>query len=94
MVQRFGKGLVLAGFAVFMFAVVWWYLFYAQLLDQDVKRASECFYTTTQDCAVGNLVVTVMGDIAVYDPQVLWLAAGLAIAGIVLLVSGSAGDKH
>lgn len=85
MLRQLGKGLFLAGFATFIGAVVWWYLFYAQLLAEDVKMASECFYRTTADCAIGNVVVSTFGDIPVYSPDILWLAAGLAGFGAFLI---------
>lgn len=85
MLRQLGKGLFLAGFAIFVAAVVWWYLFYAQLLEEDVKLASGCFYKTTADCAIGNVVVSTFGDIPVYSPDILWLAAGLVGCGAILL---------
>lgn len=88
MLRQLGKGLILASIAAFVASVVWWYLFFAQLLEEDVKLASSCFYETTPDCAIGNVVVSTFGDIPVYSPDLLWLAAGLFGLGIILLGAG------
>ncbi|NQV45186.1 MAG: hypothetical protein HQ501_09800 [Rhodospirillales bacterium] len=85
MLKQLGKGLILAGFASFAASVAWWYLFFAQLLKEDVKQASACFYQTTTDCAIGNMVISTFGDIPAYSPDLLWLAAGLVGLGIMLL---------
>ncbi len=85
MLRRLGKGLILAGFASFVTSVVWWYLFFEQLLKEDVKRASACFYQTTTDCAIGNVVISALGDIPVYSPELLWLAGGLTGLGMILV---------
>ncbi len=85
MLKQLGKGLILAGLASFAAAVAWWYLFYAQLLKEDVKQASACFYQTTTDCAIGNAVIAALGDIPAYSPDLLWLAAGLVGLGIMVL---------
>ena len=85
MLRRLGKGLILAGFATFVASVVWWYLFFEQLLKEDVKRASACFYQTTTECALGNMFISTFGDIPVYDPELLWLAGGLTGLGMMLM---------
>jgi len=85
MLRRLGKGLTLAGFVSFVASVIWWYLFFEQLLKEDVKRASACFYQTTSDCAIGNVFISALGDIPVYSPELLWLAGGLAGFGILLI---------
>lgn len=85
MLDRLGKGLILAGFATFVAAVVWWYMYYEQLLGTDVKRLSKCFYETTPSCALGNKIVSAFGDIPPYSPDLLWLAAGMFGAGIILI---------
>lgn len=93
MLRQLGKGLILAGFASFVASVAWWYLFYAQLLKEDVKTASACFYQTTTDCAIGNVVISALGDIPVYSPDLLWLAGGLVGLGIILIGARPATNK-
>lgn len=73
------------GFAV---AVVWWYLFFEQMLGSSVKQASQCFYRTTESCSVGNAVGSVVGGIPAYSPILLWAAVGLAVLGLVLIGHG------
>ncbi len=79
-----GKTFIALGFMLFVVAVAWWYLFYSQFFGDDVKRASDCFYYTTDLCSVGNLAA-VISDVPVYSPIVLWIAVGVFALGFVLL---------
>lgn len=93
--KQLGRALILAGVATFIAAVVWWYMFFEQLLNEDVKRASSCFYRTTTDCAIGNVMISTFGDIPVYSPELLWLAAGLFGLGLMMLGATSrSGENH
>jgi hypothetical protein len=51
-----GKTSLVGGIFCFALAVVWWWALFEQLLGADVKTASECFYYTTELCAVGGLI--------------------------------------
>lgn len=82
---RIGKGLLALGALVFCGAVAWWYLFYEQVLGENVQMARDCFYHTTDTCAVGNLVLEYTGNIPPYDPMVLWVAGILAVVGVLVL---------
>jgi len=93
MLRQLGKALILAGFASFMTSVAWWYLFFSQLLKEDVKRASGCFYKTTTDCAIGNVVISAVGDIPAYSPDLLWLAGVLTGLGIILIGAKPGADN-
>ncbi len=82
------------GLILFGLATAWWYLFFEQMLGENVKQASECFYYTTKLCTAGNLVGSLTGflsDIPVYSPQALWIAAATFIAGVVLYALGRPG---
>jgi hypothetical protein len=79
-----GKFLLLVGGTLFVGAVAWWYLFYAQFLGEDVKQASECFYYRTDVCALGD-VVSVVGNIPTYSPIPLWASVATIVVGLVLL---------
>lgn len=79
-----GKLVTGAGVAGFAVAVAWWYLFFEQMLGVDVKAASECFYTTTVQCEVGNFVGAFL-EMPPYNPVFLW-ASGTAFA-LGLLIS-------
>jgi len=92
--QQLGKALIMAGFLSFFASIVWWYMFFEQLLAEDVKRASKCFYQTTTDCAISNAVISTLGDIPVYSPDLLWLATGLAGLGIILLGMKSGDNRE
>ncbi|MBT6093845.1 MAG: hypothetical protein HOH04_03115 [Rhodospirillaceae bacterium] len=83
MIRPFGKLLILFGLATFMAALAWWLAFFHQMLGDDVKRASECFYSTTLECEVGNMVGHFM-DIPPYDPVALWISG--VIFGMGLLI--------
>jgi hypothetical protein len=74
---------MLLGVVGFAGATVWWYLFFEQLLGESVKEASECFYATTLQCEVGNLVGQV-GDLPPYDPNSLYASAAVFVVGVFI----------
>ena len=82
------RWLIWLSVAGFVASTAWWYLFFEQMLGQDVKRASGCFYQTTADCRLGNVLGT-FGSIPAYNPVLLWLSAagfgfGLLLYGVIL----------
>lgn len=83
MIRSVGKMLMVLGGVGFVTALVWWFSFFRQMLGENVKRASECFYRTTLECQIGNLIGGFM-DIPPYNPVLLW-ASGI-MAGVGLLV--------
>ncbi len=83
----FGQGLIVVSFVSFLGAVIWWHRFYSRLLQDDVKMASECFYQTTPDCAAGNYVVSMISEVPVYRPELLWAACIVMVAGVLLFIS-------
>jgi hypothetical protein len=52
-------------------------------MGENVKDASACFYQTTMECKVGNLVGQV-GDIPPYSPVSLWVSGVVFGVGIVM----------
>ena len=64
-------------------ALIWWLWFFHQMLGDDVKAASECFYTTTVQCEVGNFVGFFM-DVPPYEPALLWFAGGAFGLGLLI----------
>jgi len=79
-----GKTLLVLGFGLFAGAVAWWYLFFEQVFGEDVKKASECFYYTTDICSLGE-VVGAVGRIPTYSPIPFWASIVAVGAGIALL---------
>jgi hypothetical protein len=80
-----GKALLIGGLLGFAAAVAWWYAFYEQFLGADVKKASECFYYTTELCSLGG-IVEAAGDIPAYSPAALWIAVAMLVVGTFLAV--------
>ena len=78
------RALIIIGVLLFAGALAWWYVFYEQFLGLDVKQASECFYYTTDLCALSALAEPI-SDVPTYSPVLLWLFGGLVALGIVLL---------
>ncbi len=74
---------MVVGGVAFIAALIWWMTFFRQMLGEDVKRASECFYSTTLECEIGNVVGSFM-DIPPYDPVLLWGAGVLFGAGLLI----------
>lgn len=79
-----GKVLVGLGALTLAGAVWWWYAFFEQVLGHDVKKASQCFYYTTDTCSLAS-VVGYLGDIPTYSPLPFWVSIALMIIGVVLL---------
>ena len=67
----------------FVAALVWWLSFFHQMLGEDVKKASECFYSTTLECEIGNVIGGFM-DIPPYDPVLLWASGVMLGAGVLI----------
>ena len=82
-----GRVCILAGFAGFVSATLWWYLFYSDVLRTDVKLASECFYYTTLGCAAENFLGSWISDFSVYRPEFLWASIVLIVIGLGLIAS-------
>lgn len=82
-VRKIGKFLMWLGVFGFCGATAWWYLFFEQMLGESVKEASECFYTTTVQCEVGNLVGQI-GDTPPYDPRSLYVSAAVFVIGVFI----------
>jgi len=74
---------MLAGVTGFIAATAWWYMFFEQMLGENIKEASECFYQTTVKCEFGNLVGQV-GDVPTYSPASLWLSGSVFVVGVVM----------
>lgn len=81
-----GKLLLAIGALTLIGAVGWWYAFFEQFLGRDVKKASECFYYTTDSCSLAS-VVGYIGDIPTYTPLPFWLAIAVLVIGTILLVA-------
>jgi len=80
----FGKTLLILGVGLLVGAVAWWYLFFEQVFGEDVKKASECFYYTTEICSLGDIVGAV-GHIPTYSPVPFWASIVAIAAGIAFL---------
>ena len=83
LVRKLSRLLMLLGAVAFVTATAWWYQFFAQMLGENVKLASECFYFSTETCATVS-TVEVFFDVPAYSPYMLYLAAGLFAAGLII----------
>lgn len=85
MVRSIGKMLITVGGVGCVAALAWWLSFFHQMLGDDVKRASECFYRTTTECEIGNLVGLFM-DVPPYEPALLWFSAATMVLGLLVYI--------
>ncbi|MBT3659846.1 MAG: hypothetical protein HOB37_15260 [Rhodospirillaceae bacterium] len=83
--QGVGKWIMIGGGIGFVIALAWWLLFFHQMLGDDVKAASECFYRTTVQCEIGNFVGSFF-DTPPYEPALLWASAGTFVVGLLISV--------
>lgn len=79
-----GAAIIITGSVCFVGAVAWWYAFFEQFLGTDVKKASECFYFSSDFCALGDLV-SFVGDIPAYRPWAFWVSVSIIGVGILVL---------
>lgn len=86
-----GRILLVVGFALFVGAVAWWYLFFEQILGEDVKKASDCFYYTTDLCSFGT-AAGLIGDIPTYSPLPFWGAVVAMVSGLAM-IAGARGKR-
>ena len=82
MIRRLGKFLMALGVVLIVVATTWWVMSFYSLLGDELKRASECFYRTTQACEIGNLI-GFFRDVPAYSPLAFWLAVSVFILGLV-----------
>jgi hypothetical protein len=82
----FGKALVAMGALMLVGAVGWWYVFFEQILGRDVKRASQCFYYTTDACSLAS-AVGYLGKIPTYSPVPFWLSVAVMLIGVILMAT-------
>ena len=81
-----GKLLLAIGGLTLLGAVAWWYVFFEQFLGGDVKKASQCFYYTTDTCSLASIAGH-LGDIPTYTPLPFWMSVVLALFGTFFLVA-------
>ncbi len=79
-----GKTMVAIGALMLVGAVGWWYAFFEQVLGHDVKKASQCFYYTTDACSLAS-IVGYIGNIPTYSPLPFWLSVAVMVIGVVFL---------
>ena len=82
MLRLMGKILIGLGAAGLVGATVWWYMFFEQMLGLSVNQASECFYSTTTQCEIGNLIGG-FGDVSSYTPAALWVSLAVLVLGLI-----------
>ena len=83
MIRLLGKLLMVLGFAGFCTATAWWYLFFEQMLGDDVKHASECFYRTTDLCKAAAFADLVF-EVPAYEPAALWISGVVFVIGLLV----------
>ncbi len=86
-----GRILLVVGLALLVGAVVWWYLFFEQILGDNVKQASDCFYYTTDLCSFGA-AVGMVSKIPTYSPLPFWGAAVAIVSGLAM-IAGARGPR-
>jgi len=90
-IHHIGKMFMLFGAVGCAAALAWWLWFFHQMLGDDVKAASECFYMTTVQCEVGNFV-GLFTDVPPYNPTLLWFSG--AALGVGILISTLTSKPH
>jgi hypothetical protein len=83
MIRMIGRVFVVTGAAGFVGAVGWWFMFFHQMLGDNVKQVSGCFYSTTLQCAVADAAGSML-EIPPYDPKLLWGAGAVAAVGLLI----------
>ncbi len=80
---RIGNFLILMGVAICVVATAWWIIFFYDILGEDFQVARECFYMTTNLCALKSSAA-LFSDIPEYDPKALWAGGAAFVLGLGL----------
>jgi hypothetical protein len=99
--KKLGNVLALAGLAVLIGALVWWFIFYSSVVreigkatgggaDASVSDALSCLYSSGGICAVVSTVATVAGRTP-YEPMLFWFGLGGLILGLVIRYAAKPG---
>ena len=81
--RRTAQILILLGAGGGLISVAWWLLFFFQLLGQNVKAASKCFYQTHAECEIVGILEFFVG-IPFYKPELLWISMGVFFVGLIV----------
>lgn len=82
MISKLGGTLMVLGIAGFIGATAWWMTFFYDVFGQDFQIARDCFYWTTDVCALKGMAAPFV-DVPEYDPLLLWLSIGLFAVGLL-----------
>lgn len=88
MIVRTGNLLMLFGIAGFVVATAWWMVFFHEVLGDEFQLARECFYWTTDLCALKS-PASLLVDVPEYEPRLLWLSGVLFAAGLIGRIWGA-----
>ncbi len=91
MTRKLGNVLMLLGLGGFVTATAWWLSFFYEILGNEFQLARECFYWTTDLCSL-KAPAALFSDVPAYEPRLLWLAAAIFVAGVLLRIFG--GQRH
>lgn len=90
MISRLGNVMMLLAIVMFVASTAWWLSFFYEVLGGDFQLARECFYWTTDLCALKE-TGALFADVPVYDPKLLWVAAAVFGAGVACRIIGARG---
>ena len=86
MISKLGGTFIIIASIGFIGATVWWITFFYDILGQDFQRARDCFYWTTDVCALKGMAAP-FADVPVYDPFLLWMSVGMFVVGLFARVA-------
>ncbi len=82
MISRLGGTFMILSIIGFVGATAWWISFFYDILGQDFQIARDCFYWTTDACALKGMAA-LFADVPEYDPMLLWVSVGLFGCGLL-----------
>jgi hypothetical protein len=77
---KIGSWLIRLGLIGLLASVIWWRIFYSQLIG---STPVECLYELKGSCQLASNVARLFGT-AAYDARLLWASGILTIVGVLL----------
>jgi hypothetical protein len=99
--RKLGNVLTLAGVAILIGAVTWWFYFYSALSrdfarvtgvtpESSISDALSCLYSSSGMCSLVAAAAPIAGRTA-YEPMLFWFGLAVLLLGVVIRYTAKSG---